>query len=135
MTERESRAWHHPGQVEVYDLAQRRDAAPVVNLCGAILREATSQHATRVRVSSAGEVSYEIEGAWRAVMVIPPKVLGAILNRLKVMADLDIAKHSLQSGVLALRTQERTFNARIAVSMTPAVGEEALIDFSASAAV
>jgi len=127
---RESRAWQRPGQPVEYPLPGPTDVPPVSRLCDAILMEALKRGATRVQLQEA-EVALEIDGSLTPVMRVPLKVLPALIRRLKVMADLDIARHPSQSGYMSLRYDDRLVRARLTVEAVVPDAHRAMIEFEA----
>lgn len=111
-------------------LAEPSSNRPVVRLCALILSEALLGGWDEIRVCAAGPegaaVQYRRAGEWVDVMRVPAPVQAPIINRLKVMANLDVAKRPVQAGSLRVRLQGQVLELSIAVSGSRA-GEEASV--------
>lgn len=91
-----------------FDLDGAQEALPpVVRLCHLILAEGIISGASAIRLQAIdgdrGGVEYESAGSWRMVMQIPIQALGPAINRLKVMASLDISRQPSQVGEVHVR--------------------------------
>ena len=91
-----------------FDLEETtRAGSPTVKLCHLMLAEGIEHGATSIRVRPCDDnscgVDYEIGGAWRQVMKIPLPAFGPLVNRLKVMAALDISRQPSQRGEVHVR--------------------------------
>lgn len=110
---------------------------PVVRLCNLILVEAFMNQAKEVKLSecdpTAGSVEYLIGEEWRPVMRIPIQAHRLIINRLKVMAGLDIAKVPDQEGELHVRFQGVTRILAIRIQAVPTGGDIATLRIDAAA--
>ncbi len=107
------------------------DATPVVRLCDLLLTDSLITRASAVRVALNAEghgiVEYEIAGAWRQVMKVPGEATIRMINRLKVMAVLDIAHLPLQEGELHLRYEGAPVVMKIRTETTEGPFERVLI--------
>ena len=81
--------------------------APVVRLCNAILLNAIKKGASDIHVEiyeKSMRVRYRIDGVLHEEMPIPLKLKNAIVSRMKIMANLDIAERRLpQDGRIKLK--------------------------------
>lgn len=125
---RESSAWKTPGEVTVHDIGPTSPdgQAPVVRLVNLMLAECITSSATSLKLDTAGDVTFEITGEWKPVMKLPPGAQATAVNRLKIMAQLDISRRPSQQGSMMLKLGERSFLARIGITNTPE-GEEAVV--------
>jgi type IV pilus assembly protein PilB len=91
----------------VVDLEKAADEAPVVKLVNLILLDAIKKGASDIHVEPYEKdfrVRYRIDGVLYEVMKPPLKLRAALVSRLKIMADLDIAERRLpQDGRIKLR--------------------------------
>lgn len=89
------------------DLERASEDAPVVRLCNAILLNAIKKRASDVHVEPYEKrlrVRYRIDGVLHEEMNPPLKLKNAIVSRLKIMAQLDIAERRLpQDGRIKLK--------------------------------
>jgi type IV pilus assembly protein PilB len=115
------------------DLSQLQAAveeAPVVKLVSTLISRAVNERASDIHIEP-GErdlrVRFRIDGVLHEVMTTPRSVSGAVVSRLKIMADLDIAERRLpQDGRVGLRVGGRPFDLRVA-SMPTIHGEKVVI--------
>ncbi len=89
------------------DAAVIEDDSETARFINRLIEEAHSRGASDVHVepSAQGEVAirFRIDGAVRRMMTLPRRQRGALLSRLKIMADLDITERRLpQSGKIRM---------------------------------
>ena len=107
------------------------DASPVIRLVNSMIYTAIQRRASDIHVETqddAVHVKYRIDGVLQAAMQpIDRQHQGALLSRIKVMAELDIAERRIpQDGRFRLRMPGKTVDFR--VSVMPSVhGEDAVI--------
>jgi len=111
------------------DLVALANEAPVIKLVNLLLVEALDARASDVHLESQGdtlEVRYRIDGMLQSAPS-PPRHLGAaIVSRLKIMAELDIAERRLpQDGRIRLKLQDRHVDVR--VSTVPTLHGESVV--------
>ena len=92
---------------EITDLLDTQDGAPVIRMINALLTQAARDEASDIHIEpyeTHSVVRYRVDGTLRDV-VSPRKALhGALVSRIKIMAQLDIAEKRLpQDGRIALR--------------------------------
>ena len=107
------------------------DISPVIKLVDSMIYTAIQRRASDVHVETRNDalhVKYRIDGVLQAAMrPIDKRFHGAVLSRIKVMAELDVAEKRVpQDGRFKLRTPGRTIDFR--VSIMPSIhGEDAVI--------
>ena len=107
------------------------DISPVIKLVDSLIYTAIQRRASDVHVETRNDalhVKYRIDGVLQAAMrPIDKRFHGAVLSRIKVMAELDVAEKRVpQDGRFKLRTPGRTIDFR--VSIMPSIhGEDAVI--------
>ena len=93
--------------VNVVDLEKSAGDAPVIKLVNLLLVEAIKKGASDIHVECYEKtlrVRYRIDGVLYEVMKPPFKLKSALVSRLKIMADLDIAERRLpQDGRIKLK--------------------------------
>jgi len=109
--------------VDVLDLQNAAEEAPVVRLVNAILMDAIRQKASDIHLEPyerSFRVRYRIDGVLHEVMNPPPKLRNAITSRVKIMSNLDIAERRLpQDGRIKLRMgRGREMDFRVSVLPT-----------------
>ena len=115
------------------DLSKLQSAveeAPVVKLVSTLITRAVNERASDIHIEP-GErdlrVRFRIDGVLHEVMTTPRSVAGAVVSRLKIMGDLDIAERRVpQDGRVGLRVGGRPFDLRVA-SMPTIHGEKVVI--------
>ena len=116
-------------EVPLDDLVHLANEAPVVKLVNLLLLEALEARASDVHVEGyAGElrVRYRIDGVLQEGPTPPAHLKAAIVSRLKIMADLDIAERRVpQDGRIRLRLQDRQVDVR--VSTVPVLHGESIV--------
>ncbi|MCO6432217.1 MAG: Flp pilus assembly complex ATPase component TadA, partial [Deltaproteobacteria bacterium] len=118
-----------PTQAKSEDSADAQ--APVVLLVHTLLREALRRQASDIHVEPFEDtlrVRFRIDGALQEIQQLPVKLTGAILSRLKIMAELDICERRIpQDGCIRLRSQT-VEEADFRLSTLPSVfGEKAVL--------
>lgn len=107
------------------------EEAPVIALVNLIMLRAVKENASDIHIEPFGEdtlkVRYRIDGMLHDVMSLPRNLQLAIVSRIKIMSDLDIAEKRLpQDGRIQVNIGGRKINIR--VSILPAVtGENAVL--------
>ena len=108
-----------------------RDASPVIRLVDSMVYTAIQRRASDIHVETQDDavcVKYRIDGVLQSAMrPIDRQFHSAILSRIKVMSELDIAEKRVpQDGRFKMRMPGRTIDFR--VSIMPSVhGEDAVI--------
>src|SRR5450432_3765784 len=105
--ESEIEVGHDEEGENVVDMEKSAAEAPVVKLVNLILLDAIKKGASDIHVEPYEKdfrVRYRIDGVLYEVMKPPLKLRAALVSRLKIMADLDIAERRLpQDGRIKLR--------------------------------
>jgi type IV pilus assembly protein PilB len=120
------------GEVEedVSKLQAAVEEAPVVKLVSTLISRAVTERASDIHIEPQERdlrVRFRIDGVLHEVMTTPRSVSGAVVSRLKIMADLDIAERRVpQDGRVGLRVGGRPFDLRVA-SMPTIHGEKVVI--------
>jgi type IV pilus assembly protein PilB len=102
------------------DLAEERrqsGQAPVVKTVNLVLQEAVKQHASDIHFeprSRSLEIRYRIDGALSQVRNLPKQIQAAVVSRIKIMAEMDIAeKRKPQDGRIAIKIHGKNIDLRI----------------------
>jgi len=107
------------------------EEAPVIALVNLIILRSVKENASDIHIEPFGEdtlkVRYRIDGILHDVMSLPRNLQLAIVSRIKIMSELDIAERRLpQDGRIQVNVGGRKINIR--VSILPAVtGESAVL--------
>ncbi|MBX7142879.1 MAG: type IV-A pilus assembly ATPase PilB [Oligoflexia bacterium] len=93
--------------VDVVELEKATEDAPVVKLVNAVLTDAIKKGASDIHIEpyeKVFRVRFRIDGVLYEIMKPPTKLKNAIISRVKIMADLDIAERRLpQDGRIKLK--------------------------------
>jgi general secretion pathway protein E len=115
--------------VALDDLVHLANEAPVVRLVNLLLLEALEARASDVHLEGYADelrVRYRIDGVLQDGPSPPAHLAAAIVSRLKIMADLDIAERRVpQDGRIRLRLQDRPVDVR--VSTVPVLHGESIV--------
>ena len=116
-------------EVPLDDLLSQANEAPVVRLVNLLLLEALDARASDVHIEgyvSNLRVRYRVDGVLRDVPSPPVQLMPAVISRLKIMAELDIAERRIpQDGRIRLRLQDRQVDVR--VSTLPTLHGESIV--------
>ena len=111
------------------DLVNRANEAPVVRLVNLLLLEALDARASDIHIEGYARnlrVRYRVDGVLRDVPSPPVHLMPAVISRLKIMAELDIAERRIpQDGRIRLRLQDRPVDVR--VSTLPTLHGESIV--------
>jgi type IV pilus assembly protein PilB len=103
--------------------------APVVKLVNTLLAEAVKMGASDIHIEPYERnlrVRYRVDGILQEVMEPPIKLRNAIISRLKIMADLDIAERRIpQDGRIKLKVLTKKIDLR--VSTLPCIFGEKVV--------
>ncbi|MBI5026491.1 MAG: type IV-A pilus assembly ATPase PilB [Nitrospirae bacterium] len=108
--------------VDIVELKQAVEEAPVVKLVNLILSEAINRGASDVHIEpyeKVFRVRYRVDGVLYDVMQPPLKLRPALCSRIKIMSQLDIAERRLpQDGRIKLRIKDREVDLRVSTLPT-----------------
>lgn len=104
-------------QVDLRELKEAVEEAPVVKLVNLILTDAIKKGASDIHIEAYEKkfrVRYRVDGVLYEVMNPPLKLRAALTSRLKIMAELDIAERRLpQDGRIKLKMKDREIDLRV----------------------
>jgi len=119
-----------PTSVELRDIREQVDAAPVVKLVNGVMTRAVDEGASDIHFEPRAKdllVRFRQDGVLRETMTIPKRMQAGILSRLKIMADLDIAERRIpQDGRIGLVVGGKPIDMRVA-SLPTVYGEKIVI--------
>jgi type IV pilus assembly protein PilB len=119
--------------LDLAELEQQSEEAPVVRLVNIILTDAIKRGASDIHIEPYEKeyrVRYRIDGILYEMMRPPLKLKEAITSRLKIMAKLDIAEKRLpQDGRIKIKTklQKKVKDLDFRVSVIPAIFGEKIV--------
>jgi type IV pilus assembly protein PilB len=102
---------------EVSDIEVSAEDAPVVKLVYSILGQAVGEGASDVHFE-AGEddmrVRFRVDGVLREAAHVPKRMVNAVVSRVKIMSDLNIAEKRVpQDGRVSVTVEDRRIDLRI----------------------
>ncbi len=118
-----------PSKVDIFELKDASEEAPVVKLVNLILTDAIRRGASDIHLEpyeKVFRVRYRIDGVLHEMMAPPKRLEAALLSRVKIMANLDIAERRLpQDGRIKIRYSSREIDLR--VSSLPTIFGEKIV--------
>ena len=116
-------------EIPLDDLVHLANEAPVVKLVNLLLLEALEARASDVHLEGYADtlkVRYRVDGVLQDAPSPPAHLAPAVVSRLKIMAELDIAERRVpQDGRIRLRLQNRQVDVR--VSTLPTLHGESVV--------
>ena len=114
----------------IEDLLEASNDAPIIRMLNALLTQAAKDGASDIHIEPyerSSSVRFRVDGTLREV-VQPNKALhAALISRLKIMAELDIAERRLpQDGRISLRIGGRAVDVRVS-TLPSSHGERAVL--------
>jgi general secretion pathway protein E len=114
----------------VEDLLETADDAPIIRMLNALLTQAARDGASDIHIEPFerhSSVRFRVDGNLREVVQPNRALHGALISRLKIMAELDIAEKRLpQDGRISLRIGTRALDVRVS-TLPAAHGERAVL--------
>ncbi|MCB1161371.1 Flp pilus assembly complex ATPase component TadA, partial [bacterium] len=111
------------------EMEAESQAAPVVKLVNSLLADAVQRGASDIHVEPYEKnmrVRYRIDGILHDMMSPPNRLKSAIISRMKIMAELDIAERRVpQDGRIKLRIGSKNIDMR--VSTLPTLFDEKIV--------
>lgn len=106
-------------QVEDQDILSMTAQAPVVKLVNHIIFQAVKRGASDIHVEPFEKelsVRYRVDGVMYLAFSPPKRIQGALISRLKIMANLNIAEKRLpQDGRIESKVADKFFDIRVSV--------------------
>ncbi len=114
----------------IEDLLETSDDAPIIRMLNALLTQAARDGASDIHIEPYerySSVRFRIDGGLREVVQPNRALHAALISRLKIMAELDIAERRLpQDGRISLRIGTRAVDVRVS-TLPSAHGERAVL--------
>src|SRR5438552_3438035 len=119
-----------PSKVDVFELKESADEAPVVKLVNMVLVDAIRKGASDIHwepYEKVFRIRFRVDGVLHEMLAPPKRLEAAIISRLKIMSNLDISERRMpQDGRIKLRYNAREIDFR--VSILPTIfGEKAVL--------
>ncbi|MCE1249854.1 MAG: Flp pilus assembly complex ATPase component TadA [Comamonadaceae bacterium] len=114
----------------VEDLLENADDAPIIRMLNALLTQAARDGASDIHIEPYerhSSVRFRVDGSLREIVQPNRALHAALISRLKIMADLDIAEKRLpQDGRISLRLGTKAIDVRVS-TLPSAHGERAVL--------
>src|SRR3954453_600869 len=114
----------------IEDLLEASNDAPIIRMLNALLTQAARDGASDIHIEPyerTSSVRFRVDGTLREVVQPNRALHAALISRLKIMADLDIAEKRLpQDGRISLRIGTRAVDVRVS-TLPSAHGERAVL--------
>ncbi len=115
---------------EIDKLRDAIEAAPVVKLVDSIIADAVQKGASDIHIEpyeTALRIRFRVDGLLTEVMSPPHHLKNAIISRVKIMANLDIAEHRVpQDGHIKMKFTDRNIDLRVS-SLPTLYGEKVVM--------
>jgi type IV pilus assembly protein PilB len=115
--EDEDQAGEDPGLATVSEMQAGAEDAPVIKLVYSILAQAVGEGASDIHLEpEEGElrIRFRIDGVLKEAAHVPRRMFGAVISRLKIMSELDIAEKRIpQDGRVSVSVDERRIDLRV----------------------
>jgi type IV pilus assembly protein PilB len=117
------------GEIDLTGVDPEKDDAPVIKFVQLMIAEAIKNRASDIHVEPMEDrvrIRYRIDGQCMEVNAPPKRLQGAVLSRIKIMAEMDIAeKRKPQDGRINIVASGRELDIR--VSSLPATHGESIV--------
>ncbi|HEX4305680.1 MAG TPA: ATPase, T2SS/T4P/T4SS family [Solirubrobacterales bacterium] len=105
------------GLAPVSDMQAGPEDAPVVKLVYSVLAQAVGEGASDIHLEpQEGElrIRFRIDGVLKEAAHVPKRMIGAVISRLKIMSELDIAEKRVpQDGRVSVSVEDRRIDLRV----------------------
>jgi len=123
--------------LEVVDLRESADDAPVIKLVHSIIAEAAERGASDIhfepqpdekgRGGNEMRVRMRVDGVLADGAIVPKRMVSGVVSRIKIMSDLDISERRIpQDGRVGLTVEGRHIDVRV-VTLPSVIGESVVL--------
>lgn len=107
------------GDIEEKDILTMASEAPIIKLVNHILFQAVKQGASDIHIEPFEKellVRYRIDGVLYPVMTPPKRIQGALVSRIKIMSNLNIAEKRIpQDGRIDIKVAGKPIDIRVSI--------------------
>ena len=107
------------GTIEEKDILEMAHEAPIVKLVNHTMYQAVKENASDIHIEPFEKelrIRYRIDGVMYTKLLPPKRFQGAIVSRIKIMANLNIAeKRTPQDGRIQIKVAEKAIDIRVSV--------------------
>lgn len=119
-----------PSTIDVRDIREQVEAAPIVKLVNGIMARAVDEGASDIHFEPQAKqllIRFRQDGVLHDVVTVPKRLQAGVVSRLKIMADLDIAERRIpQDGRIGLVVGGKPIDMRVATLPT-VYGEKVVV--------
>ncbi len=105
--------------IDEKDILTMASEAPIIKLVNHILYQAVKRGASDIHIEPFEKevrVRYRIDGVMQTVMTLPRRIMGALVSRIKIMANLDIAEKRVpQDGRINIKIADDPVDIRVSI--------------------
>jgi type IV pilus assembly protein PilB len=105
------------GVAEVADMQVSAEDAPVIKLVYSILGQGVGEGASDIHFEPGGDemrVRFRVDGVLREAAHVPKRMINAVISRVKIMSDLNIAEKRVpQDGRVSVSIENRRVDLRV----------------------
>jgi type IV pilus assembly protein PilB len=102
---------------EVADMQVSAEDAPVIKLVYSILGQGVGEGASDIHFEPSGDemrVRFRVDGVLREAAHVPKRMINAVISRVKIMSDLNIAEKRVpQDGRVSISIEDRRVDLRV----------------------
>jgi general secretion pathway protein E len=107
------------GEIEEKDIMAAASEAPIIKLVNHILYQAVKRGASDIHIEPYEKelvVRYRIDGMLYQIMTPPKRIQGALISRIKIMANLNIAEKRIpQDGRIDIKVAGKPIDIRVSI--------------------
>lgn len=107
------------GTIQEEDILGMASEAPIIKLVNHILYQAVKRDASDIHIEPLEKelhIRYRVDGVLHTVMMPPKRAQAAIISRIKIMANLNIAEKRLpQDGRIQIKIADKPIDIRVSV--------------------
>ncbi len=108
--------------MDLDSLIREAEEAPIIKIANLILSRAIRERASDIHIEPFEKkvmVRYRIDGILYPIITIPKKMQNAVVSRIKILSELDIAEHRLpQDGRFRVKAYKRDIDFRVSTVPT-----------------
>lgn len=108
--------------VDLDQLMREAEEAPIIRIANLILSRAIRERASDIHLEPLEKkvtIRYRIDGTLYPIITLPKRVQDAVISRIKIISEMDIAEHRLpQDGRFRVRAHNRDVDFRVSTIPT-----------------
>ncbi len=115
--DREDEVDGEQGLAEVSEMQASAADAPVIKLVYSVLAQAVGEGASDIHLEPEAEelrIRFRVDGVLKEAAHVPKRMINAVISRLKIMSELDIAEKRVpQDGRVSVSVEDRRIDLRV----------------------